>query len=468
MVKKKTTENKFILYINPFIFLFFMKKTLYFAAALVSALASCSSDDDMQNNQAFVDNSNNGMVPVELGLSNGSVNVFQTRGTGTVGDTALATNVFQNEDLYVLMTTIPDSKSGLQWTFTSIGDEGDAKEPQFDGSFISRPEKSEDKWVINYTDFTGHKVKYYPIDGEIRSDFFAFYIDDAATNLTAGNPVISDSVGRDVKYVEFKIDGSQDIMTGKAEKNDGDYTTFPYRGYSARSARKGIKPEIPMQHMLTRFTFGLLPRQKEALGLIIDTLYIYSRSEGVLTVAYNQDGTKVPNELVRWTQDPTTPMDSFALKVIPAPYTPSSRIDAAGNKVKLVIPETLAEITKDQIYAKDPTSGSYDETTTVFSELFIGDALFVQPNQKEYIIKLVYRYPYESGTGIAYHRLPATHVVAMKDGTPFEVGKSYHVQIYLYGLNEIGLNVSLTPWGIGNDGKPIPVNADPSEQSLGN
>ena len=425
-----------------------MKKTLFFAAVVATALASCSSDEGLQNDQTVGNNYSDGMVPVELGLTSSAVNVFQTRGTGTVGDTAIAKNDFQNEDLYVLMTTIPDSKSGLKWEYTSIGDEGAAKEPQFNGSFISRPEKNGDKWDINYTDFTGQKIKYYPIDGEIRSDFFAFYVDDAAGAVT-----IKDSTDLDpsveVKYVEFEIDGSQDIMAGKAEKSADDYTKFSYRGYSARSARKGVRPEIPMQHLLTRFTFGLLPRQTEALGVIVDTLYIYSRSKGVLTVAYNQEGTKEPLELIDW--DETAPTDSFALKVIPAPYTAENRIDAEGNKVKLVIPETLAEITDDY----------YDETNHVFSEYFIGDALFVQPNQEEYEIKLVYRYPYQTGTGIAYHRLPATHIVKMGGGARFEVGKSYHVQISIYGLNKVEIGVSLTPWGVGNGGNAIPINADP-------
>ena len=63
-------------------------KKLFFATALVAGmgmLASCSNDDVVAVNGGAPGIAENGLVPVELGISGPSVSV-QKRGIGTVGD----------------------------------------------------------------------------------------------------------------------------------------------------------------------------------------------------------------------------------------------------------------------------------------------------------------------------------------------------------------------------------------------
>lgn len=447
-----------------------MKKTLFFAAVVATALASCSSDDDLQKNQAFDDDSDNGMVPVELGLTRSAVNVYQTRGTGTVGDIADATNIYQNEDLYVLMTTVPATNNGV-WEFTSVGNASDpnALGEQFNGTFKSRPVKessAEDApWAIDYQSYTGGQVKYYPTNGSY-SEFFAFHVDDAVNSFSAES--IKNKEGENLKYVEFKIDGTQDIMAGKAEKDDADMAIDNNRGYSAKTARRGIIPNIPMKHLLTRLTFGVTPGHKNALGVIIDSIKIVSRSEGELTVAYDIDGTKAQSDLIKWTQ--ATPVDSFTLMSIPAPYTAAARIDGSGNKVKLTKESPLATIDSTQIYVLDSNTGYYDKDQVNLTSVNVGESFFVQPNQTQFPIRVFYRFPYVSGGTadnpiISYYNLADDLYVRLYDTNNqviengLEVGKSYHVNIIIYGLSDIKLRTTLENWV---DGGKIDIDtADP-------
>lgn len=444
-----------------------MKKRLFFATVVTAALVGCSSNENLENDLSNVlDSEQGGLVPVELGLTRNDVDVYKTRGTGTVGDVADATNLYQNEDLWVLMTNVPAEEEN--WGYTVVGE---LKE-QFDGTFKSRPVSEIDPasgnpvWGIDYTSYTGGQVKYYPTNGTY-SEFFAYHVDDAAIDMSAGYPAVKDSINPTTqkvvsKYVEFKINGTQDLLAGKAEKSEADLAIDANRGYSAKTARSGIIPAIPMKHLLTRLTFSLTPGHQNALGLIIDSIKIVSRSEGQLTVAYNEDGTKNPVDLIKWTQDEnwtgTAPADSFRLKAIPAGYDFANRVDGNGDKVKLVDVNPLATISNTEVVDNG------DDTYT-FNTLPVGEAFFVQPNQTQFPIKIYYRFPYESGSGTQYYSVDDVHYVRLYDANSqviengLELGKSYHVNIIVYGLSNITLRTTLENWV---DGGQIDIDtADP-------
>ena len=427
-----------------------MKKNLFLAAVAATALAGCSSDDHLTNEPLNV--VDNDLVPVEMGLTRNSVSVFQTRGTGTVGDIDAATNLYQNEDLYVLMTTV----GGNPWGFTTVGEGANSLGAQFDGSFKSRPAETpidvdgEKQWVIDYETFTGGMKKYYPTNGSF-SDFFAFYVDDAAVD-DAGEPVaapvIQHATDVDSMTVRFKIDGTQDLLAGKAEKDDADVQkqvaagiAADQRGYSSKTARKEIIPVIPMKHLLTRLTFGLTPGHQNAVGLIIDSIKIVSPNEGLITVAYDREETIEPSNLIQWLVDDENAekTDSFRLKVIDESI---DRVDATtGDKSKLIDVEPLAEIKAEQAVL-DTESGTY-----TFTEQKVGDAFFVRPNQKQFPIRIFYRFPYETGAGTDYLNIADDFYVRLSTADALlEVGKSYHVNFTVYGLSEIEIRTTLEAW----------------------
>ena len=421
-----------------------MKKNLFFAAAAIAALASCSSDETLSVNENanFVDGD---LVPVELGLSRNSVSVSQTRGTGTVGGTTNETNVYNNEDLYVLMTTVGVDN----WGCTEVGSLG----VQFDASFFSRPTKTtttdeDGVWAIDYLTYTNGRKKYYPVNGTY-SDFFAFYVDDAATI----KGVAEESDDKNGPYldtenstmtVDFKINGTQDLLAGKAD-NGEPIPNSERTGFSAKTARgsNSVIPSIPMKHLLTRLTFAIEAGDKNADGIKINSIGIESRSEGTLTVAYDEEGTKSPAELIEWKGEKEKP-DTLYL------YCDADEPNAAdGSKSKLELKDELLTI-------------NWDEENQAAQK--VGHAMFVEPNQETYKLIISYSMPYQAGEGTSdYFNMTEKYKVSLGAGQVLELGKSYNVVIKVYGLSEIELKTTLEKWDEYPD--PIPVDTDDPQYS---
>lgn len=465
-----------------------MKKNLLFIAVAATALVGCSSDESLSN-EPTGRIAESDLVPVELGLSRNSVNVFQTRGTGTVGDieSEAAKNVYQNEDLFVLMTTVPTTEKP-DWEFTYVGKKDDVNNAlgvQFDGSFKSRPvdgadldeDGNLDQWSIDYLTYTDQKKKYYPTDGSL-SDFFAFYMDDAATDRQPSAdasyevPVIVDAADGESKYIEFKINGTQDLLAGKAmqdpEELEAKGLSRTLRGFSAKTARKDIIPSIPMKHLLTRLTFGVTPGHQGAEGLVIKSIKVQSRSEGKMTVAYNNESVLPAADLIEWTQAEsdmsslTEETDTFTLHAFPA----GDRIDAEGNKRNLEVPEELLTVTKglagEEGVFQIVDNGLEATPRYTFNGQKVGDAIFVQPNQTKYTMKIAYEFPYgvDGENNILYHPVEDEFPIQLTDGSPLGIGKSYHINITVYGLSEIRINTTLEAW---LDGGTIEIDtADPA------
>lgn len=462
-----------------------MKKKLFFAAVVATALAGCSSNENLENDLTNVANpaaQEDGRVPVVLGLTSNDVQVFKTRGTGTVGDiddgTGTLKNIYNAEDLWVLMTTVP--KQGTPWGFTKFEDPiiGNL----FDGTFKARPYGYDgsdtstaneaygqaatndvdgtemaynSQWGLNYTAWNNGQVKYYPNDGTA-SDFFAFHIDDAAVttipqtygSISYNSPeIVKDN---DSLFVNFKIDGSQDLLAGKATN----YGTT--RGFTAKKARENVVPSIPMSHLLTRFTFDLVPGHQDALGVIVDSIKVYGFSSGKLKVAYNFSGNDdeviLPSKLIKWVDADSTQIDSFYLK-----KSPATILDANGKNPLVGVNATtgagdyLTELTTDNVVA--PT-GSATEYTFVPER--IGHAMFVQPNQTEFKVVAFMRFPI-TGYSKSHVQVPYTFYIRLRDNAGhitqngLEIGKSYNVQLLVYGLSKVVLRTTLEAWEEGGD-----------------
>lgn len=350
---------------------------------------------------------------INLSLNFGSASVTQTRGTGTVGGTTAETNKWRSENLYVLMTNVP-GKNQPVWGYTDSELLG---EP-FNGTDYCRPVlRSDGKWYLDYESYNGNQKKYYPTDGT-RSDFFVFYIDDAANEYVGGHPVIKNKIQNDTtKVINFTIDGSQDLLAGKAMKTSADSLIDTTRGYSAKTSRLGIIPNINMEHLLTRFTFGVVPGHTNADGMIIKNINLVSKYKGELTVAYNEDVLRTPESIVAW-NDATTELSLKSKNDEPStdgkphlkPFEPYTLL-VDGEKVK---------------------------------EAMLGDALFVNPNETYYQLFITYLFP--MGEGRDPLELRAELPVKLANDAIFARGSSYHITITVNGLSDIVLTTSLEQW----------------------
>lgn len=332
-----------------------MKKS-YLALGLVAAVAmsSCSNDEPVVNpNQPA---GSEQFVPVRLSMTTSTADVevsgARTRGTGTVGSMDASSNHWKYEDIYVLMTSTQDKdKDGnAEWGFTSALGNGPFLFEQFDGSFWARPAVNDQ--AISMLDYTrdrnewwwgGSIDRFYPLSGG--SHFFAYHIDDAL--YEGATSVISEelvAVGREKDHeyptptltttesgleaysVKFHLDGSQDLMAGYAAI-PGDNNTDKDLGFSARSARADVIPQITMKHLLSRLTFQVVKGGDNFDRVTLNSIKILSKDKGEMIVALNPEldptdlSKKEPwAEVGAITWEEVDPTDSFALKQVPNKY----------------------------------------------------------------------------------------------------------------------------------------------------
>lgn len=296
-----------------------MKKS-YLALGLVAAVAmsSCSNDEPMPNNGNGNQNLAQGYEPVKLSMTNSFADVevsgARTRGTGTVGSMNEAENLWQHENIYVLMTSTQTREHNEEttptWGFTSALGNGPFLYEQFDGSFWARPNVSDNNIsVLDYTKdrnewwWGGSIDRFYPLQGA--SHFFAYHIDDAfaedgvetfddvtledgsiARTCVNEYPTLTLNDAKDAYSIQFDLDGSQDLMAGYAPIPETGYAADD-KGFSARSARQNTVPQISMKHLLSRLTFEVVKGGDNFDRVTLQGIEVVSQDKGDMVVAIN-------------------------------------------------------------------------------------------------------------------------------------------------------------------------------------
>lgn len=410
-----------------------MKKISFASLMLAVFLGSCSNDSVPVVEQEV---ESGDLVPISLGLNMGQADVSVTRGTGTVGSTDPATNVWNYENLYVLMTTSDEEAledPNAEWGFSSV--KGEVLKEQFDNSFFARP-KSVDRngdtfWTLDYQcdPNEGGNLKYYPTQGE--SDFFAYHVDDAATVVDAkGNPEIQ--MSNNAITVDITMDGSQDLLTGKA-----DVATIPSNlnsnGFSAKTARGNVTPNIKMEHKLSRLTFTLKNGNAMTAGVTVKSISVDSKYKGTMTVAAKDNSAELGVNFV----DEYT---RLYLKEKMDPTAPGYFVNSLSQgKCPLV----------------DFTPIVMDGATDVEA----GEALFISPGDKEYTLYVQVEYAIENNSVPTVEPKEIEIKFQHPDKTSaFEEGMSYHLNVTIYGLEEIVIDTQLEEWKEAED--DIDVDSD--------
>ena len=120
----------------------------------------------------------------------------------------------------------------------------------------------------------------YYYNEDRRYEFFGYYVDDAAS--------VAPTVGTNDISLAVKIDGSQDLMLAKTDKDVDNVTDLnPNRLYSAYSARHGVTPNLVFKHLLSRFNVYVKSGDATVTDAITITSFtIKSKTDGTIFIAY--------------------------------------------------------------------------------------------------------------------------------------------------------------------------------------
>lgn len=417
-----------------------MKKMFFFALAAAGMLTACSNDDTLGGNGE----QNASEQQIRLGVASSKV---QTRGTGTVGGMTEDENKWAGQTLWVYMLQKGSMELGYYKTPADAAGAA-VGTAVFDNKEFKAPNTAEST-VSGLATTADGTIAYYPVSGNY--DFWGYRVDDAVTG-TPDVKLIDDTdieVAADQatkRVVDIAIDGSQDIMAGKATPSADEVTKLGNYGqnfYSAYAARKGVQPNITFNHLLTRFTFEVRAGSKATAGagasgnteaVRVQGVSVESLTDGKLTVAYKGE-TKEAADLLTFTGDAS-------------PLTLKQRAAGADNNAPLVDLEEVA------------LTWPADANATVGDVLPVGEALLVAPGQTEYPLTIALAQKVKKNTTAADKEDMALEQKATIkiDGTQkFEPGKSYKVTITVYGLEEIEVTATLVPW---QDGGSIDIDDD--------
>lgn len=418
-----------------------MKKMFFFALAAAGMLTACSNDDTLGGNG----DQNVSEQQIRLGVASSKV---QTRGTGTVGGMTEDENKWAGQTLWVYMLQKGSMELGYYKTPAEAAGAA-VGTAVFDNKEFKAPNTAENT-VSGLATTADGAIAYYPVSGNY--DFWGYRVDDAVT----GTPDVKLMDDTDTettadlatkRVVAIEINGSQDIMAGKATPSTaevgklGDYAD---NFYSAYAARKGVQPNITFNHLLTRFTFEVRAGSKATAGqgasgnteaVRVQGVSVESLTNGKLTVAYKGE-TKEAADLLTFTGDAS-------------PLTLKQRAaGAVDNNDPLV---DLVEV---------PLTWPAVGEATVGDVIPVGEALLVAPGQTEYPLTIALAQKVKKNvtdTEKEDMALEQKATIKMDGVKVFEPGKSYKVTITVYGLEEIEVTATLVPWA---DGGSIDIDDD--------
>lgn len=421
------------------------------AVASLGLLASCSSDDDLSTGG----NGKDGLQQIKIGM--GVQANVATRGTGTVGAVGAENNKWAGQAVNVYMLnkgTLDLAKFG--------------EDPIYDNTVLTTPNGNVSGIATELVNGVA-QYKYYPTT-KTAFDFWGYRLDDAndttatdqegsATAAAIENNKFVPYISGDSLLIGFKIDGTQDIMAGKAvptekeiEKCGGEDNI-----YSAFAARREVQPNIKFEHLLSRLNFQVLDGKKTETtdpdkAVKVTGITVKSKATGKLVIAYQGEATTFANvsDQLIVDKDADSEKDAALLKELKVMQRDGSNLNA-------------------DLVALQPVTPKWNNGTAMATQ--VGEALLAIPADKyEITINLEQEVQV---TGDKDHPTPGdfqtkkyTYNADLKNTVNqekgFEPGYSYNVTITVYGLSEIQITTTLIPW---KDGGNIEMN--PEDETFG-
>lgn len=422
------------------------------AVASLGLLASCSSDDDLSTGG----NGKDGLQKIKIGM--GVQANVATRGTGTVGAVGEKENTWAKQTVNVYMLnkgTLDLAKFG--------------EDPIYENTVLTTPADNASGIATELVENVP-QYKYYPTT-KTAFDFWGYRLDDAYVtaegdrdgSATAaaikGNKFVPYTSG-DSLLIGFQIDGTQDIMAGKAVPTQEEIAKCGGEDniYSAFAARRDVQPNIKFEHLLSRLNFQVLDGKKtettdEDKAVKVTGITVKSKATGKLVIAYQGEATTFANVSDQLIVD----KDADAEK------------DAALLKELKVMKRADGAALTDKLVDLTPVTPKWNNGMAMATQ--VGEALLAIPADKYEITinleqKVQVKGDKNSPTPDDFQTKEYTYNADLKNTVNpekgFEPGYSYNVTITVYGLSEIQITTTLTPW---KDGGNIEMN--PEDETFG-
>lgn len=421
------------------------------AVASLGLLTSCSSDDDLSTGG----NSKDGLQQIKIGM--GVQANVATRGTGTVGAVGEKDNTWAKQTVNVYML----NKGTLDLAMFGT-------DPIYENTVLTTPADNASGIA---TELVGGvaQYKYYPTT-KTAFDFWGYRLDDA--DVTAEGDRDGSETAAAIKsnkfvpytsedslLIGFQIDGTQDIMAGKAVPTEEEMNKCGGEEniYSAFAARRNVQPNIKFEHLLSRLNFQVLDGKDtqttdEDKAVKVTGITVKSKATGKLVIAYKGEAAfeNVSDQLI---------VDKDADEVK----------DAALLKELVVKQRAEHALLTDNLVDLQPVTPKWNNGMAMATQ--VGEALLAIPADKyEITINLQQKVQVKGNKATPqeddFQTKDYTYVADLKNTVNpdkgFEPGYSYNVTITVYGLSEIQITTTLTPW---KDGGNIEMN--PEDETFG-
>lgn len=432
-----------------------MKKLfLMGAVASLGLLASCSSDDDLSTGG----NGKDGLQQIKIGM--GVQANVATRGTGTVGAVGAENNTWAKQTVNVYMLnkgTLDLAKFG--------------EDPIYENTVLTTPADNASGIASELVGGVP-QYKYYPTT-KTAFDFWGYRLDDANDATGTADQEGTDSKvavtsGKYVPYtsgdsllIGFKIDGTQDIMAGKAVPTEEEIAKCGGVDniYSAFAARRDVQPNIKFEHLLSRLNFQVLAGAESTTdantGVKVTGITVKSKATGKLVIAYQGEAATFANvsDQLIVDKDADAEKDAALLKELKVMQRDASSTSLTDNLVDL-----------------QPVTPKWNNGMALATQ--VGEALLAIPaNEYEITINLQQKVQVKGDKSSPtapddFQTKDYTYTADLKNTVNpdkgFEPGYSYNVTITVYGLSEIQITTTLIPW---KDGGNIEMN--PEDETFG-
>lgn len=423
------------------------------AVASLGLLASCSSDDDLSTGG----NGKDGLQQIKIGM--GVQANVATRGTGTVGAVGAENNTWAKQTVNVYML----NKGTLD--LAKFGDD-----PIYENTVLTTPADNASGIASELVGGVP-QYKYYPTT-KTAFDFWGYRLDDADATTAAdqegsatvaaikSNKFVPYTSG-DSLLIGFNIDGTQDIMAGKAVPTEEEITKCGGEDniYSAFAARRDVQPNIKFDHLLSRLNFQVLAGAESTTdantGVKVTGITVKSKATGKLVIAYQGAETTFANvsDQLIVDKDADAEKDAALLKELKVMQRDASSTSLTDNLVDL-----------------QPVTPKWNNGMALATQ--VGEALLAIPaNEYEITINLQQKVQVKGDKSSPtdpddFQTKDYTYTADLKNTVNpdkgFEPGYSYNVTITVYGLSEIQITTTLIPW---KDGGNIEMN--PEDETFG-
>lgn len=397
-----------------------LKRSLYIL--IVSCLLLSCTDNSYRGTEGS--GLSNEPIPVRVVVGDPD-NMFVTKGHGAVDQNA---EFWKGSPIYVYAF-----KKDLLTSFDVTSAE-DSWNCLLDGS-IDRPGSLSGKIaqigeLDSWASWQG-QIVYYPMSTQ-PYDFYAYFIDD----MTVPESSINRSPDKITMPVE--IDGSQDLMSAKAEFDESYYNLDGYTeeekanllnySFGAYTAAQQIEPVIYFKHHLVRLCFDFYAGYTESTGkqIYIDSVKVRTRTRGDFTV------------VSRHTEEMGVDFSKDTRSDAQLPYLKLK--DRNGAKLEpQLLPPSADDVNMGNIYNE-------------VEPMRFGESLLVAPDD-EYQVIVYLTEQLRNGRFTRY-----SSVLNVKPGTgTFKSGNQYNLRYAIYGVTEVNVSVSLTEWW---DGGSLTVGED--------